>query len=588
MSGEGSGGATSGAAVEAALRALAAPGHQDLAPPWVLPQGAIDLIRVAAEDRGHAALLAERFGVEVRRIEDAALHFVHAVMFHPDSDHFRVLGVRPDDDEETLKLHFRWLQKWLHPDRDPEGWVSVYAERVNIAWTQLRRADRRADYRERLASRGPSIVAATPSGFAARPLPAGYDEAARPASPMRVSSRWIRRLPVIVVGGALVLAVGLFAAHRVGEKLLAGERKSPDRAAPAGVAARASSTTAPRPELGPVEPVATEPVSFRATVATVSGPPALTPEPVSEAAAQQAGTGERPPDHAAAAVLAGRSDPQPDDPTTPAPSRSATGNAVANAARAESPTGRAIAMAPPSPLAEPAAGPRTAQPVSTLAVRGDGIVGAESDGSRSADASEPVNAPPARVAKAGVAPGTPDLAAGRAIEGHGRATAPRDEPLRTASRIDPAPASGPAPAAVAGRAGEPAAQPVDARTHVSPVDPLIGRQVLNQFSAAYRDGQVQQVVVLFAPNARTPEGNLVELHRRYGMLFSASSRRSLEFLDVEWRALPNGLEGVGRYEWAMRPRSAGSTQATAGRMRVVIEFVDGRPLIVLLDQRDVG
>jgi hypothetical protein len=38
----------------------------------------------------------------------------------------------------------------------------------------------------------------------------------------------------------------------------------------------------------------------------------------------------------------------------------------------------------------------------------------------------------------------------------------------------------------------------------------------------------------------------------------------------------------------MRPRSAGSTQATAGRMRVVIEFVDGRPLIVLLDQRDVG
>lgn len=146
------GSSAAGGAVEAALFAVAAPGRQDLAPPRVLPGGALDLIRVAAEDRSHAQLLASRFGVDVRRIEDAALHFVHAVMFHPDSDHFRVLGVRPDDDDETLKLHFRWLQKWLHPDRDPEGWVSVYAERVNIAWAQLRRADRRAEYRERLGS----------------------------------------------------------------------------------------------------------------------------------------------------------------------------------------------------------------------------------------------------------------------------------------------------------------------------------------------------------------------------------------------------------------------------------------------------
>lgn len=122
----------------------------------------------------------------------------------------------------------------------------------------------------------------------------------------------------------------------------------------------------------------------------------------------------------------------------------------------------------------------------------------------------------------------------------------------------------------------------------APVDPSVGRRVLNQFSAAYRDGEVQQVVVLFAPNARTPEGNLVELHQRYGSLFAASSRRSLEFLDLEWRTLPNGLEGIGRYEWAMRPRGVGGTRATAGRIRVVIELVDGRPLIVLLDQQDVG
>jgi hypothetical protein len=95
-------------------------------------------------------------------------------------------------------------------------------------------------------------------------------------------------------------------------------------------------------------------------------------------------------------------------------------------------------------------------------------------------------------------------------------------------------------------------------------------------------------VILFAPNARTPSGNLLDLHEQYGATFAGSSRRSLEFLDVEWRVLPNGLEGVGRYEWAMRPRSGASTRATSGRMRVVIEFIDGRPLISVLDQQDVG
>jgi hypothetical protein len=130
----------------------------------------------------------------------------------------------------------------------------------------------------------------------------------------------------------------------------------------------------------------------------------------------------------------------------------------------------------------------------------------------------------------------------------------------------------------------------DASAREAPVvaDAMVGRRLLNKFSEAYREGAVQQVVILFAPNARTPAGNLWDLHQQYGSMFAASSRRSLEFLDVEWRAVPNGLEGVGRYEWAMRPRGKSTTEATSGRMRVVIEFMDGRPLIALLEQRDGG
>jgi hypothetical protein len=119
-------------------------------------------------------------------------------------------------------------------------------------------------------------------------------------------------------------------------------------------------------------------------------------------------------------------------------------------------------------------------------------------------------------------------------------------------------------------------------------DVTVGRRLLNQFSTAYRSGEVQQVVVLFAPNARTPEGNLLDLHGHYSNLFASSSRRSLEYIDVEWRAVGNGIEGIGTFEWARTERTRTKTESDSGPMRVVIEFVDGRPLIAVLEHRDFG
>jgi hypothetical protein len=574
-------------AVEAALLAVAAPGRQDLAPPRLLPRGAIDLIRVAAEDRSHAEQLAVRFGVDVRRIEDAALHFVHSVMFHPDSDHFRVLGVLPDDDDDTLKLHFRWLQKWLHPDRDPEGWISVYAERVNVAWAQLRRADRRAEYRERLGDPGQASDHMLPFGPGPAALEPAYD--ASLAVPTLISSRWARRLPAFVIGAGVVLAVALFAAHRVGENLLAAERSARER--PETVAASPGPVTvsvevgAGRPwevagEEGPVSsqhasprppgaaPVAVvQPVASRPPFPLGSTGSAPDREPLTrKEAAGRSDAGE---------AAAGRQPPG---------AEIASGGQVPERAAMERGGARTVAL--PAAV-EPAAGVSLAQgdsvdrslPVALMPPTSDG----KTSTSRTVLAGSPRDDPmtvAGAVDPAAAAPGLPLLAVAN----------------ETSARMRMAPAGQAEPVAVTrARAGtlpdaerDRSRSPPDSVVLESPFDPSVGRRLLNQFSSAYRDGQVQHVVVLFAPNARTPEGNLVDLHQRYGSLFAASSRRSLEFLDLEWRALPNGLEGVGRYEWAMRPRGAGGTHATAGRMRVVIEFVDGRPLIVLLDQRDVG
>ena len=110
------------------------------------------------------------------------------------------------------------------------------------------------------------------------------------------------------------------------------------------------------------------------------------------------------------------------------------------------------------------------------------------------------------------------------------------------------------------------------------------RRLLNRFSDSYRRGSLQELVVLFAPNARTPVGNLLDLHSEYGALFAQSNRRSLEFLAMQWQALPNGIKGVGRFEAALNRRDGRSTEASSGQVTVLIEFVDGAPRIASLAQ----
>jgi hypothetical protein len=531
-------------AVEAALLAVSTGARPNLAPPRVLPRGALDLIRVAAGDHTHAAWLAERHGVDVRRIEDAALHFVHTVMFHPESDHFRVLGVRPDDDEETLKLHFRWLQKWLHPDRDPEGWVSAYAERVNVAWAQLRRADRRAAYRAELEARDRGRTVREPIVVGVRSMPAAFGEAVWPRR--SIPARWIRRLPALLVGAVAASALGLYAAHRAGESLLMAAQESrhlADLEDPPAVVVPDERVT-PRAESGASISIGQVFEDAQAT------PAAPTREPMAVAA--------RP------------------DTTMPRPEPSAgrfrSSDSAASAAE------QAATPLPSTPTTKPRESPRSS---GTMAATGE-------HGSPSG-----LPTKLGQRVRVGPHPG-PGVAGGSMALTHAVAMTADPSPGSPASdRAGPDPAelspegSRALLPQVASDSDPPASAQEGARI-ARAVDPETGRRILSQLSSAYREGRVQEVVVLFAPNARTPEGNLIDLHQRYGLLFASSARRSLEFRDVEWRPLPNGLEGVGRYEHALRSRTSRRTEASAGRMRVVIELVEGRPLIVRLDQDDVG
>jgi hypothetical protein len=136
-------------------------------------------------------------------MREAAVFYVQQVLFAPGADSYRVLGVDSDADDDRIKEHYRWLVRWLHPDRNPDAWEAIYADRVNRAWQDLRTRDRRQRFDDRRAN-APALTMAMAR---AAPVPVAAIDAAG------ASWRWLRWLPHLVfagLGASAVLAVGMF------------------------------------------------------------------------------------------------------------------------------------------------------------------------------------------------------------------------------------------------------------------------------------------------------------------------------------------------------------------------------------------
>ena len=115
-----------------------------------LPEGMLSLLRIVAGEDQVLALAQEATGESAQTLREAAGFYIQQVMFAPDSNNYRVLGVDPDAPDDLIREHFRWLARWLHPDRNPDEWETVYADRVNQAWQHLRTLERRQQYDQSL------------------------------------------------------------------------------------------------------------------------------------------------------------------------------------------------------------------------------------------------------------------------------------------------------------------------------------------------------------------------------------------------------------------------------------------------------
>lgn len=177
-------------------------GLSSVVPP--LPADIVEIMRIAAAHPKACQDASDATGEPAHALIEAARFYLQQLLFRPEADCYRILGLRQGASRVTARTHMRWLLQWLHPDRN-DRLEAVYAERVVKAW------------REFSASSGSSKIS-NDCRHAAR----GADE---PAPPFRVP--WIENpnkgsrlrgrsayltMAVWVIPGLLVVLVALSSA----------------------------------------------------------------------------------------------------------------------------------------------------------------------------------------------------------------------------------------------------------------------------------------------------------------------------------------------------------------------------------------
>ena len=111
-----------------------------------LPDDVVVLLRIASGDKEAISQAAEKLGRSRETLREAAVFYVVQILLFPDADSYRVLGARPEATNGELRRNMTLLLRWLHPDLDPKGELSIFAPRVTRAWNDLKTPERRADY----------------------------------------------------------------------------------------------------------------------------------------------------------------------------------------------------------------------------------------------------------------------------------------------------------------------------------------------------------------------------------------------------------------------------------------------------------
>ena len=111
-----------------------------------LPDDVSTLLHIAAGDEEISREAATATRRSTKSIREAAAFYIEQILLHPDADHYRVLGARPEASTAELRRNMALLIRWLHPDQQNGGDRSVFTTRITKAWGELKTDDKRAAY----------------------------------------------------------------------------------------------------------------------------------------------------------------------------------------------------------------------------------------------------------------------------------------------------------------------------------------------------------------------------------------------------------------------------------------------------------
>jgi hypothetical protein len=464
-----------------------------------LPEGVLLLVRIAAGDE-QALAQAQNASLETAdTLREAATFYLQQVLFANDASSYRMLGVDTDAPDEQIREHYRWLARWLHPDRNANEWEVIYADRVSQAWQNLRTAERRSRYDEAQWEALPAqdaawnaVVEPTSAASPARP-PALHSYDAPDDAAAIVNLRW---LPKAILGGlglTAVVVVVLFSVVQLSEEQ----------------AGSAASVAALPPAEALSEPM---PASSQSDSSAALG----------------VGDGAEPVDdfvEAGPVPVAAPTEPatQPVEPPASVAAASAA-PAIATVPRPLPPASRSESSA-----AAPALHPAEAR------------------------VPKPAAATAPEIASTQVAPATP-----RPTRAERRAAAKAAAAERAA-------------AAVSAAAVEPAAVQSPAAVAEAPALTISQRdanRLLNQFSAAYESGSLDEMRALFTDDVQGSRGGMRDILKEYDTLFGSSSKRSLSVRDVNWFVDGERLTIVASYRAIVTSSRGGRQREIRGDLRL--------------------
>ena len=541
-------------ALEQALALHATPGRLPMLLNRRLPREIMSVIRIAAGDAEAMASAQTRTGANQRLVVDAAVLYIQQILFKDGADSYRLLGVDADADADTVKEHYRWLMRWLHPDRHPERWEAVYSERVNRAWNSLNSPQRRRDYDAQAHALAPAMDAT--STVLRQRLRRRSNV---PETFPRLSPQTVHRLPAIVLGGlafAAAIVLALFGWLQHDQQMSNG----------------ANDQALAKPAAAENDSVAQE-TAVRQQIALEEHAIALSQPPLQSAQTMAKQDALRAP-----VVQSGQPAPPNDDASPQEPGSESHAIVPATSANAMSATSVTPEPSQAGGRKTPGISQRVVQPSSGTVSTPNPTAGAKSATSESGRPHSPVVSvanpgrnQAGRLSQSAVtSPIGPILASPR--QSIAQASSVR-QVRALASTMDPArpTAELPPPAEIAGPVH--AATNFAANASISPQDAI--KLVPLGLEDAYAKGDLGQMMRLFAPNAVNNRGGIEAIRQDYEHLFRGSVSRQLRLEDLKWTVLPDRIAGSGAFEAQIRHGDEQVGRHVRGWIQIEVVPIDG-------------